>query len=450
MEKDSLWKTTLEQLQVEITPAAYQTWFAKTCLETVNGNNFIIGCPSTYIKKRLEKKYKPQIEQALKSLTNKNPKVGFIIKKQQEKGKDSSSDNLGPLFQEQKKKEKQRKEKIKESGLSPQYTFSNFVVGNNNNLAYAVAQSIVQNPGTRYNPFFLYSDVGLGKTHLIQAIGNEILKTQRGKKVIYCTSEEFANQLIQAIQNRTTATFKTKFRSADVLLIDDIQFIAGRETTQEEFFHTFNALYMEQKQIVLTSDKAPKDIPELEDRLSSRFGSGMLADMQFPDFDIRLAILQKKCEDLKLKVNTDVLEYIAEATPSNIRELEGALNRVVTLAETQGVKPTRALAQKILGEPPQSKPPTADKIIKTVCNYYTLKPKDLKGKRRPIRIARPRQIAMYVMRKETELPFEEIGNQLGGRDHTTVMHGVTKIEELIHNDPGIKSQIMEITNQLSG
>ncbi len=447
MKKDSLWKTALEQLQIKISPAAYQTWFAKTSLESVNNNIATIGCPSTYIKKRLEKKYKPQIKEVLKSLTNTALQLDFVIKNQQ-KRKDNN--NLGPLFQEQKKKELKRKEKIKESGLSPQYTFSNFVVGNNNNLAYAVAQSIVQNPGTRYNPFFLYSDVGLGKTHLVQAIGNKILKTHPEREVIYCTSEDFTNQLIQAIQNRTTAAFKTKFRSADVLLIDDIQFIAGRETTQEEFFHTFNALYMEQKQIILTSDKPPKEIPDLEDRLSSRFGSGMLADMQFPDFDIRLAILQKKCEDLKLKVSTDVLEYIAEATPSNVRELEGALNRVVTLAETRGVQPTKSLAQKVLGEPPQKKPPTADEIIKTVCNYYTLKPKDLKGKRRPVRIARPRQVAMYVMRKETELPLEEIGNQLGGRDHTTVIHGVGKIKELIHNDPGIKSQIMEITTELGG
>lgn len=447
MSKPNLWKTALEQIQVQVSPAAFQTWFAKTSLESQNADQFIIGCPSAYIKKRLEKKYKPQIKQTLKSLTDTNPDIKFILKKPQT-GKQPN--NLGPLFNEQKKQKKKNRERLKNSGLSPQYTFNNFVVGNNNNLAYAVAKSIITNPGTRYNPFFLYSNVGLGKTHLIQAIGNEILKTHKDKKVLYCTSEDFANQLIQAIQNRTTAAFKSKFRNVDILLIDDIQFIAGRETTQEEFFHTFNALYMEQKQIVLTSDKPPKDIPELEERLSSRFGSGMLADMQFPDFDIRLAILQKKCEDLNLSVSSEVLECIAEATPSNIRELEGALNRVVTLAETQHVPPTPALVNQILGTPVQSKPPSADKIIKAVCTYYSLKPKDLKGKRRPIRIARPRQIAMYLMRKKTELPLEEIGNQLGGRDHTTVMHGVEKVEKLIHNNQGINSQIMEITAKISG
>ncbi len=446
MDKNTLWKTILEQLRVSLSAAEFQTWLAHTTLENYNDTSLTINCPSSYIKKKLDNTYRTQIETIVADIIGKEPKIQFKIRNLTKE----TDHNLGPLFKEKKKEQARRKQKLKESGLAPHYTFSNFVVGSNNNLAHAVAHSISQQPGKRYNPFFLYSKVGLGKTHLMQAIGNAILKNHPQKIVLYCTSENFANQLIQAIQNRTTAAFKKKFRNVDVLLIDDIQFIAGRETTQEEFFHTFNALHMEQKQIVLTSDKAPKEIPELEERLSSRFGSGMLADMQFPDFDIRLAILQKKRDELDLEISDDVLKYIAEATPSNIRELEGALNQVVTLAETKSIKPTTKLAKQLLGEPPQKTPVSPTKIINAVCKYYTLKTKDLKGKRRPVRIARPRQIAMYLMRKETQLPYEEIGNQLGGRDHTTVMHGVEKVEELIHNDAGIKSQIMEITQKISG
>lgn len=446
MDKNTLWKTTLEQLRVALSAAEFQTWLAHTHPKSYENNSLTISCPSSYIKKKLETTYNTQIKNTIDDITEKDNNIQFEIRAVPRK----KEQNLGPLFKEKEKENAREKQRLKESGLAPHYTFSSFVVGSNNNLAHAVAQSIVQNPGERYNPFFLYSKVGLGKTHLMQAIGNAILKKHPQKKVLYCTSENFANQLIQAIQNRTTATFKKKFRNVDVLLIDDIQFIAGRETTQEEFFHTFNALHMEQRQIVLTSDKAPKEIPDLEERLSSRFGSGMLADMQFPDFDIRLAILQKKRDELALELSDDVLEYIAEATPSNIRELEGALNQVVTLAETKGVSATVELAKRILGEPPQKTPTSPSKIISVVCDYYTLQPKDLKGKRRPVRIARPRQIAMYLMRKKTQMPYEEIGNQLGGRDHTTVMHGVDKVEKLIHNEPGIKNQITEITQKISG
>lgn len=445
MDAHTLWQTTLEQLKLNTSAAEFQTWLAQTSLESYRENRLQINCPSPYIKKKLATTYKSQIKSVVDRITETKNELVFQVKEPVQK----KTHELGPLFKEKEKEKSRRKQKQKESGLAPHYTFANFVVGSNNNLAHAVAQGIIQNPGERYNPFFLYSKVGLGKTHLIQAIGNEILTRHPNLKVLYCTSENFANQLIQSIQNRTTAAFKKKFRNMDVLLMDDIQFIAGRESTQEEFFHTFNALYMEQKQIVLTSDKAPKEIPDLEERLSSRFGSGMLADMQFPDFDIRLAILQKKSEELQLNLNSTVLEYIAEATPSNIRELEGALNQVVTSAEANGIKPTEELARKILGEPMQKKPPTPNEIINIICDYYTLNPKDLKGRRRPVRIARPRQVAMYLMRKETQLPYEEIGNQLGGRDHTTVMHGVEKIEKLIHNDSGIKSQVMEITNQIS-
>ena len=432
----------MEQLELDLSPAAFKTWFSETRILRKDGLLIEIACPTFYVKERLEKYYQGQIKKILDGITKKETGVAFKVK-----SFERIPNELGPLFEKEKKLPLQ---KIKQGGLSPRYTLTNFVVGNNNNLAHAVALGVIEHPGKRHNPFFLYSDVGLGKTHLLQAIGNEILRRNPELKVLYITSEDFTNQLIQAIQNRRTASFKRKFRNTDVLLIDDIQFIAGRESSQEEFFHTFNALYLEQKQIVLTSDRPPKEISKLEKRLSSRFGSGMIADMQAPDVDVRLAILRKKREVLRLKIPDKVLAFIAEAVPSNIRDLEGALNRVVTLAQTQEKEPTIEIAQKILGEVPQKVPPTPEKIINYVCTYYTLRTKDLVGKRRLQRIARPRQIAMYLMKNLTSMTLSEIGDFLGGRDHTTVIHGVGKIEGLVGEDSGIREQVSVIKSQICG
>lgn len=445
MDNQTLWKITLEQLELEISPPALQTWFSKTAIINREGPLIEIGCPTSYIRNRLETYHQAQIKKILDQITKESTNIIFKVAKTAPSGRPDRP--LGPLFN---KEEKMSTSRHRRAGLSPQYTFNNFVVGNNNNLAFAVAAGIAENPGKKYNPFFLHSDVGLGKTHLMQAIGNKILENNPHLKVLYCTSENFANQLIQAIQNRTTARFKQKFRNVDLLLIDDIQFIAGRESTQEEFFHTFNALYLDQKQIVLTSDKPPKEIPKLEKRLSSRFGSGMTADIQPPDIDIRLAILRKKREILGLEVDDDVLAFVAGAVPSNVRDLEGALNVVVTLAQTQQVSPTIELARQAIDTRTTKEPPTPEKIIHTVCEYFTVQPKELKGKRRPARIAQPRQIAMYLMRAEAQLPFAEIGNELGGRDHTTVMHGVAKIEKLIHQDAGVGEQVRVIKSKIGG
>lgn len=448
MDNSTLWKTALEQLELEVSRAAFRTWFAETCINKREGSVIEIGCPTSYIKNRLERYHQAQIKNTLDKLTNETTNIVFKVASTSPTTRQKQQ--LGPLFKDESTPTVLDNRKLKKSGLSPRYTFDNFVVGSNNNLAYAVARNIAENPGKKYNPLFLHSKVGLGKTHLMQAIGNKILKKYPDFKVLYHTSESFANQLIQAIQNRTTAPFKRKFRNVDVLLIDDIQFIAGRESTQEEFFHTFNALYMEQKQIVLTSDKPPKEIAKLEKRLSSRFGSGMIADIQFPDIDVRLAILRKKRELLNLKIADEVLALIAEVVSSNVRDLEGALNQVIIMTQTQQEPPTTTLIRNLLGSFPNEKLPTPEKIITTVCDYYAVLPKDLKGKRRPVRIAHPRQIAMYLMRTIAELPLTEIGNELGGRDHTTIMHGVAKIKELIHRDTKLENQVQQITNQVCG
>jgi len=442
MDNQTLWKTVLEQLELDLSPTVFKTWFKETRILKNEGSLIEIACPTSYAKERLERYHQAQIKKVLDGILKRETNVLFRVKSTR---KERDIAGLGPLFEDETKDLEQR---AKKSGLSPRYTLSNFVVGNNNNLAYAVALGIIENPGKRHNPVFIYSDVGLGKTHLLQAIGNEILRKHPQLKVLYATSEDFTNELIQAIQSRTTNSFKRKFRNVDVLLIDDIQFIAGRESSQEEFFHTFNALYLEQKQIVLTSDRPPKAIAKLEKRLSSRFGSGMMADMQPPDVDVRLAILRKKQETLNLKISDELLSFIAEAVPSNIRELEGALNRVIMLAQTRECEPTIRLAQEVLGDLPRKEPPTPEKIISHVCNFYDLKTKDLVGKRRPKRIAQPRQIAMYLMKNLTDMTLSEIGDFLGGRDHTTIIHGVEKIEKLIVENSGINRQVSLIKSQI--
>jgi len=443
MDKDTLWKTALARLEIDLSPVNFKTWFAGTEVLKKNGAVLVIGCPTSYIKDRLERYYQAQIKHTLDELSGENTNLVFKVQANNRPAEKS----FGPLFKEDKATYSTRAEK---SGLFPQYTFENFVVGNNNNLAFAVAQGIVEEPGKRHNPFFIYSKVGLGKTHLIQAIGNEILKKHPHLKVLYTTSENFTNKLIQAIQNRTTNSFKQKFRTVDVLLIDDIQFLAGRESSQEEFFHTFNTLFMEQKQIALASDRPLKEISKLEKRLSSRFGSGMIADMQSPDVDVRLAILRKKQELANLEISDDVLSFIAETVPSNIRELEGALNRIITVAQTKNSQPNLKMAEEILGQAPEKEPPAPERIVSEVCTYFALKQKELRGRRRPARIARPRQVAMYLLRNLTDMSLTEIGDILGGRDHTTIIHGVKTIEKAVSEDLGIREQIQVIKTQICG
>ena len=443
MDKDTLWKTVLARLEIDLSPVNFKTWFAGTKIVKKDGPIFVIGCPTSYTKDRLERYYQAQIKSTLDKLSGEDTNLVFKV----QASAPPTETSFGPLFKEDKAA---HNTVVKKSGLFPQYTFENFVVGNNNNLAFAVAQGIVEEPGKRHNPFFIYSKVGLGKTHLIQAIGNEILRKHPHLKVLYTTSENFTNQLIQAIQNRTTTNFKQRFRTVDVLLIDDTQFLAGRESSQEEFFHTFNTLFMEQKQIALASDRPLKDISKLEKRLSSRFSSGMIADMQSPDVDVRLAILRKKRELSNLEIPDDVLALIAEVVPSNIRELEGALNRIITIAQTKNTRPHLKLAEEILGQIPEKAPPDPERVVSEVCTYFALKPKELRGRRRPARIVLPRQITMYLLRNLTDMSLTEIGDILGGRDHTTVIHGVEKIKKVASEDLGVREQIQVIKTQICG
>ena len=442
MNNNQLWEAALAELELNLSGGNFKTWFGQTSI-LKNENRLIeIGCSTSYSRDRIEQRHYHQVKKVLDRLTKEENELIFSV----DTSPKLPEKPFGPLFEE-------KKEPQKGIGLFRNYTFENFVIGNCNNLAHAVALAVAQKPGKAYNPVFFYSEVGLGKTHLMQAIGNEIIKKHQDRSVLYCTGESFTNELLDSIQSgqrKTTVKFRKKFRETDVLLIDDIQFIAGREKTQEEFFNTFNALYMSKKQIILTSDRPPREIAKLEDRLSSRFVGGMIADMQAPDMDVRVAILRNKARGLKITVPDEVIDTIAEGVETNIRELEGTFNQVLTYAQAQGLEITPEAVIKILGNnfKKQKTIATPKKIIKTVCTYYTVRPKDLKGKRRPKEIVRPRQVAMYLLKNLTELPLVQIGELLGGRDHTTVMHGVSKIEKLLEENIQIREQVNVVKQQI--
>ncbi|MCG2686496.1 chromosomal replication initiator protein DnaA [Candidatus Parcubacteria bacterium] len=453
MDNKTLWETALAEFELALSQPIFQTWFTRTRILKKEKGIVEIGCPNTHTKERLETRHYRLIKSALDRVTKEDNELTFTIDAQTPALKTP----IGPLFETPKTPGTPSKEGDPKNahGLFEQYTFNNFIIGPNNNLAYAVAQAIVATPGKVYNPLFLYSGVGLGKTHLIQAIGNEIIKKHPALKVIYCTGEAFTNELLEEIQRArqkrgTASRFRNKFRKVDVLIIDDVQFIAGRETTQEEFFHTFNALYMAKKQIVLASDKPPSEISKLAPRLSSRFSSGMTADMQPPDVDVRNAILRRKRTEFALEISNEVIDFIAQAVSSNVRDLEGAFTQVITFAQTQNLAPSLELAQKVLGKTKVTATPRvrSREIIKVIATYFDVTQQELKGPRRLKGIVVPRQIAMYLLRSYTDTPLAGIGEILGGRDHTTVMHGVEKIENQLARSPKVQQDLRNLKAML--
>jgi len=435
-ETSQFWKKVLGILQTELNSSIFNTWVTGISPENLTDSSIDLAVPMDYSAKQLQK-YTSLIQDSIERVGKGPYKMQFVIKKKSEK---IAVDDLGPLF-ETKKEPKVSMDVMVKAGLNPKFTFENFIMGNSNQLAYAIAQSVAENPGKNYNPFFLYSGVGMGKTHLIQAVGNRILQNSPRTTVVYTTGESFMNELIEAIQRGkgskgryTSNEFRNKFRKTDVLLIDDIQEIVGKEATQAEFFHTFNSLYMAGKQIILTSDRPPKDFTNLEKRITSRFGSGIIADIQHPETDLRVAILRTKRDQNNDDVPNEVVDFIAEKVTSNIRELEGAYLQVLTTAKAAGKNPTPELAEGVLGKTvnlKRKKSLTLNQILSTVCKYYSLKTADLKGKRRTKNIVIPRQVAMYLMRELTEEPLMSIGEFLGGRDHTTIMHGIDKIRTAV-------------------
>ncbi|MEK7595268.1 MAG: chromosomal replication initiator protein DnaA [Patescibacteria group bacterium] len=440
-----LFKAAMGELETTLSGAVFKTFFSTLSFGKAEGRKMEIVAPSDYVADQINKRFLIFLKNSIDRLGKESIDITFRVEKKEVQ---TITEGL-PLFTSVEKVK--QTDSTNNTQLSQKYTFETFIVGPSNRLAHAIATTVAENPGKMYNPFFLYAGVGLGKTHLIQAIGNRILKNQPKAKVVYATAESFMNELIETIQegrnkNYTANKFRDKFRKADLLLIDDIQFIAGRgEATQEEFFHTFNALYMSQKQIVLTSDRPPKELNKLDARITSRFASGVVADMQNPDSETRAAILREKRNVLKEEIPNEVVDFIAINFESNIRELEGMFLQIVTGAKAEGVQITKEYAAKIIGhvlkEPPKV---NINDILKTVCTYYNIKITDLKGKSRVKEFVVPRQISMYLLKDLTQTPFMVIGDILGGRDHTTIMHGNQKIENNLKENPKIKQDVLNI------
>jgi chromosomal replication initiator protein len=440
MDAKQVWRAALGELQVSLSPANYETWLRDTVLVDVDDNRFKIAVPNGFAKDWLETRYRSLISQTLARIVGYSVQVEFQVRPAVETSGNNGSiaatgvapGAVAPAIAQPVRLEATRvgAPEGASTNINPRYTFSNFIVGSANRLAHAASLSVAERPGHAYNPLFLYGGVGLGKTHLMHAVGNAVIARFPRKRVVYATSEKFTNEFITSIQQGKIDDFRARYRRIDLLLIDDIQFIADKERTQEEFFHTFNAIHEDGKQIVLSSDRPPKAILTLEERLRSRFEWGLIADLTAPDLETRIAILRAKAEEQAVPVSSDVLEFIARKVVSNIRELEGALNRIVAYASMGAVPITIELAQAVLSNVlynPKKRQVTPERITRAVSDYYGVHIDALKGQKRDKAIVVPRQIAMFLMREETDVSLLRIGAELGGRDHSTVLHACDKI-----------------------
>ena len=441
----NLWDKTLDIIKSELSEVSFNTWIKSCEPISISSDTLKISVPNSFTQDILDKRYKDLVVNSIKAVCSKQYKIEFIIMS-------DGYDN-----EEIKRNPNQRQKAIvvndeMSSTLNPKYTFKSFVIGNSNRFAHAASLAVAESPAKAYNPLFIYGGVGLGKTHLMHAIGHYILESNPSAKVVYVSSEKFTNELINAIKDDKNEEFRNKYRNIDILLIDDIQFIAGKERTQEEFFHTFNELHDANKQIILSSDRPPKEIPTLEDRLRSRFEWGLIADIQVPDFETRMAILKKKADVENLNVANEVMGYIAAKIKSNIRELEGALIRIIAYSSLTNREVTVDLATEALKDiisKKQGKHVTIDSIQDIVSSYFNLRVEDLKSQRRTRNVAYPRQIAMYLSRKLTDMSLPKIGEEFGGRDHTTVIHAYEKISGNLKTDDSLQHTINELTKKVT-
>ena len=447
MKADEIWQAALGELQLEMTRATFETWVKPTSLMSYEDGRFAVAVPNAYAQEWLQNRLLSTVKRVLTGITGRSVEVKFVVWNKEEKkepvallnGIDQNTQPNGSSYTNGRTPQS--------SGLYPRYVFDTFVVGNSNRLAHAACQAVAEKPAMQYNPLFLYGGVGLGKTHLLHAIGHASLA--RNLEVLYTSSEQFTNDLINAIRTQMTEDFRAKYRTADVLLIDDIQFIAGKEATQEEFFHTFNALHVNGKQIVMTSDRSPKAMVTLEERLRSRCEWGLTADIQPPDIETRMAILRAKAESQPIQVPNAVIELIARQVQSNIRELEGALNRVVANSQLTGVPLTiesaSATLTDLLARPTSV---SVDQIIHLVASYYAIEVAALCGQGRSKELVRPRHVAMFLAREEAGASLPQIGVAMGGRDHTTILYGSNKISEEIEKDDGLRRDVLAIRDRL--
>ncbi|OGH80415.1 MAG: hypothetical protein A3I29_00485 [Candidatus Magasanikbacteria bacterium RIFCSPLOWO2_02_FULL_44_11] len=478
MTNNEMWQTVLAELELNISKANFITWFKKTGIITFQAGQVLICVPNAFTKAWLEKKYHQEVIKSLERVSGKpikkleykieniknvleqevfmnatentvanepifSPEPAFSINSQPYYNPQYSNQNYSP--------QKQQQNTNGGFVLNPKYSFENFVVGKGSELAYAAAQAVCQRPGEAYNPLFIYGGVGLGKTHLIQAVGNELIKRNPSINIMYVSAEKFSNDFIGSIKERTAKEFQIRYRHIDILLIDDIQFIAGKEGTQESFFHTFNELHQANKQVILTSDRPPKAIPALEDRLKSRFEWGMIADVAPPDFETKVAILERKCNEKNFLISLKLIQTVAITIQNNIRELEGVLNKIIAWHQLKNIQPTpesikSILAQRAGATVRQSLTPM--QLIDTVGQFYSLSKDDLLGKNREKKVSTPRQIIMYLMREELKMSYPAIGEELGGRDHTTAMHAHEKIVVEIDNDLKLKQEVELLKQRL--
>lgn len=437
MDNLRIWHKFLENIKPSISSANFRTFFSKTFLEKIDEDKITLATSSAFIKETLNQRHMPIMENVFEKLLGKKVFIDFVIKEAAVEDKEAEeADFFHPIH-------------TTTAILNPKYTLANFVVGPSNNVAYAAAQAVAQNPGTSYNPLFLYGGTGVGKTHLMLGIGNALLAKNNRLKIIYCSSEKFMNDYVTAIQVHKMGDLRSRYRSCDMLLIDDIQFFSGREGTQEEFFHTFNELQSKNSQMIITSDRPPQEIAKIEDRLKSRFAGGLMVDIQPPDFDTRVAILQAKCTQWGTVLPEDSLKLIASSLDSNIRELEGKLTQILQALKAQNLTPEAENIAKFLGQIPKKLILSDQKqVLSTLCHFFNINLKDLTGPKRQKELVLPRHIAMYLLSEELKLTVEKIGQLLGGRDHTTVMHGRDRIKSLINTDREVQRILIEVKQNL--
>jgi len=455
MDSEQLWQATLGELELKISKVHFTTWFRNTFIIDWAGDRVVVAVPNNFTKAWLENKYHQSIVQVLRSITeNQINHVNYKV----ETNKRVDSVRALDIEAGAKAVAEQAEEKApapmsppQAFGINPRYLFASFVVGKGSELAYAASVRVAKEPGTKYNPLFLYGGVGLGKTHLMQSVGNEVLRTNPSTKILYVSSEQFTNDFVSSLQSGTIDSFKNKYRTVDLLLVDDIQFIAGKEETQEQFFHVFNTLRDARKQIVLTSDRPPKAIPALEERLISRFEWGMIADIASPDMETRMAILQSKSKERGLVLSEEILRYLAINVQSNVRELEGALNKLLAHCELHDINPSLDVAKDVISSITISQKRggvTARELLKVVSEYFDISLDDLTGQSRRRELVVPRQITMFLMREELDSSYPTIGQELGGRDHTTAMHAYAKIKRDFDTDERIRQDIGSLKQRL--
>ncbi len=460
MNNNEIWQAVLAELELSISKANFITWFKNTGIVSVQEGQVLLCVPNTFARAWFEKKYHHMIIKSMERIMGKpvrrlEYKIDNI-KNLVEQAANELENYANTYARENDPSDavrSQTKPATQNGGfaLNPKYSFENFVVGSGSELAYAAAKAVSERPGDAYNPLFIYGGVGLGKTHLIQAIGTQILKNNPNAAVLYVSAEKFSNDFIQSVKEGSAKEFQNHYRNIDLLLIDDIQFIAGKDRTQESFFHTFNELHQQNKQIILTSDRPPKAIPTLEDRLKSRFEWGMIADITMPDFETRVAILQKKCSEKNFDLQEKILHTIAASVQSNIRELEGSLNKIIAYHQLKNLIPSVESVKSLLcsietASMKQSLSPR--QIIETVCQFYSIPSDNISNKSREKRVSYPRQIIMFLMREEIKMSYPTIGGELGGRDHTTAMHAYEKIRRDVENSPKLKQEIELIKQRL--